>query len=262
MILSEYVEKIDNELNKDVIDRYIKGSEIYNRTFSNKSKVIYVKDKGIYIKISKLNSLKNEYENTLFFNQLGVAGEVIEYISDENNDYLMVKEIEGENGISDNHLKDPKKLATSFGEHLRMLHSLKFDICPKNNRVKSLVNECNKNVREDKIDMDLFFKNYGFTPNQGLLMLDSLKTYSVDDVFIHGDYYLPNIIMDDFKFRGIVDMSLSGLGDRHFDIVSGIKSLEIVFKTKEYNNIFLDAYGTDRIDKDRLAFAKLLLILS
>lgn len=266
MILSDcrgkIIEKMKINFDKNIINKYIEGTSICDKTFSDRSNVLYVQEKGIYIKIAESDLLKNEFENTVFFSKLGVAGEVIDYINDSNNDYLIVKEVEGENGISQNHIADPKKLASSFGNHLRIIHSLEYDICPGSNRTKSLFYECNKKVREDKIEMWSFHKKYGFTPNQGLLMLDSLKSSYVNDVFIHGDYCLPNIIMNDFEFSGIVDMDLSGMGDRHIDIVSGLRSLEINFKTKEYDDIFLDAYGRDLIDKDRLAFAKLLLILS
>lgn len=266
MILSDYrgriIEKMKINFDKNIINKYIEGSTICDKTFSDRSNVLYIEDKGIYIKIAESDSLKSEFENTVFFNKLGVAGEVIDYLNDKSNDYLIVKEVKGDNGISQVHKNNPKKLASSFGSHLRMIHSLKYDICPGINRTKNLFYECNKKVREDKIDMASFHKKYGFTPNQGILMLESLKSSCVDDVFIHGDYYLPNIIMNDFEFSGIVDMDLSGIGDRHIDIMSGLKSLEINFKTKEYDDIFLDAYGRDLIDKDRLAFAKLLLILN
>lgn len=246
---------------KNIISRYTQGSSICDKTFSNRSKVLYVQEKGLYIKISELDSLKNEFENTMFFSKLGVAGEVIDYINDRNYDYLIVKEVKGENGISQNHMLNPEKLAYSFGKHLKMIHSLEFDSCPQSNRTKSLFYECNKRVREDKIEMWNFYKEYGFTPNQGLIMLDSLKSKCINDVFIHGDYYLPNIIMNDFEFSGIVDMDLSGMGDRHIDIASGLRSLEINFKTKKYNDIFLDAYGRYLVERDRLVFAKMLLIL-
>lgn len=179
-----------------------------------------------------------------------------------NRDYLLVKEISGINRISEEHLKNPKELAKRFGKHLRMLHSLKLDKHQDIDRTKLLLEQCNINVREDKFDMDIFFKTHGFTPNQGLLMLGSLSENYINDVYIHGDYCLSNIIMNNYEFGGIIDLDFSGIGDRHYDICSGLMSLNMNLHSKEYDDIFLDAYGIDAIDKDRLAFAKLLLILS
>lgn len=244
------------------LEKYIAESNISDEIFSDKDKVLLIKDKGIYLKISEKESLREEYENTLFFSNLGVAGEVVDYFNDDKYDYLLIKEINGESGISDYHINNPKKLVSKFAEHLRMIHDLRYERSPKINRTEDLIKQCTINVREDKFDMEDFFNKYGFTPNQGLLMLDSLKLSHINDVYIHGKYCLPNIIMNDYEFKGIINMNLSGMGDRHFDIMSAIKSLGISLKTREYDDLFLDVYGRELIDKDRLAFAKLLLILS
>lgn len=266
MKLKNNIEELQILLNitelPEVVEKYIIDSKIYNKSSSGKSNVIFLSDKSMYLKIAELNSLENEYKNTVFLNKLGVAGEVIDYIKDDYRDYLLVKEIKGENGISDSHIKDPKKLASSFGKHLRMIHELQFSQCPMTNRIEEIINLCNKNVKEGKINMNNFFNKYGFTPNQGLLMLDSLKDNCINDVIIHGDYYLPNIIMNNYNFSGIVDVGWSGIGDRHYDIISGLHSLSKNFNTRQYDDLFLDAYGRELIDKDRLAFAKLLLILN
>lgn len=266
MMLSKVEENIFDLLKinslPNELEQYIAGSNISNKSFSEKNKVLFIEDKGIYLKISEKESLRGEYENTFFFNNLGVAGEIVDYLNDDNYDYLLIKELNGESGISDYHVNNPKKLVAKFAEHLRMIHELKYESSPQINRTEQMMKQCNINVREDKIDMEDFFNKYGFTPNQGLLMLDSLKPSCINDVYIHGEYCLPNIIMKDYEFSGIINMNLSGIGDRHFDIISAIKSLGTSLKTREYDELFFDAYGRELIDKDRLAFAKLLLILS
>lgn len=85
---------------KDVpqeIQKYIEGTVIQNKTFSNKSKVFYIEDKNVYIKVGQ--DLEEEKINTIYFNKKGIAGEVLDFAKDENYDYLVIKEIIGDSGI-------------------------------------------------------------------------------------------------------------------------------------------------------------------
>lgn len=253
------LEKLTNNMPKEV-QKYLNSNEIYDKTFSNKTKVFYIKDKGLYLKIGY--ELEKEKINTVYFNKKGIAGEVVEFTQDENYDYLIVKELEGQNGIQKKYLDNPKKLAQYYGMHLRTIHSIKYDNCPKVFKIEELINNARENVANRTFNMQQFFSEIGLTPQKCLLILEDLKSCYVNDVFLHGDYCLPNIIMDDYKLKGIVDLDSCGIGDRHYDICSGLRSLRYNLKTSEYDDIFLESYGYDDIDKDRLIFCKILFILN
>ena len=51
---------------------------------------------------------------------------------------------------------------------------------------------------------------------------------------------------------GSIDLGGSGVGDRHIDIFWGVWTLFFNLKTNAYYDRFLDAYGTDRINRDIL----------
>ena len=244
----------------DEIIKYIENTEIYNKTFSNKSNVFYMKDKKLYIKVGC--NLQDEKINTIYFHKKGVTGEVIDFIQDDFYDYLVMREIEGENGIENNYLNSPKKLAENFGKHLRMIHSIDRKDSPKKYIIENLIENAEKNVLTNNLNMKSFFYKTGFTPQKGLLMLDYLKDSYINDTFIHGDYCLPNIIMDNYKFKGIIDLDSCGIGDRHYDLCCGLWSLKYNLKTDDFGEVFLKSYGYDLIDKDRLLFGKLLFILN
>jgi kanamycin kinase len=72
------------------------------------------------------------------------------------------------------------------------------------------------------------------------------------DTLLHGDYCLPNIILDDWKLSGFIDLDSGGAGDRHVDIFWGVWSLFFNLKTDKYRDRFLDAYGRSRVDEDML----------
>lgn len=71
-------------------------------------------------------------------------------------------------------------------------------------------------------------------------------------VLIHGDFCLPNVMLDDWRFSGFIDLGSAGLGDRHVDIHWALWSLAYNLKTDRYTGRFLDAYGRELVELDRL----------
>jgi aminoglycoside phosphotransferase len=73
-------------------------------------------------------------------------------------------------------------------------------------------------------------------------------------VLIHGDYCLPNVLVEDGRLTALVDLGQSGLGDPRDDLAAGLWTLHYNFG-HGYAPDFLDAYGvppmTDR-DTERL----------
>jgi kanamycin kinase len=72
------------------------------------------------------------------------------------------------------------------------------------------------------------------------------------DTLLHGDYCLPNIILNDWEFSGFIDLDHGGVGDRHVDIFWATWTLAWNLKTHNYRERFFDAYGRDKVDEDML----------
>ena len=79
-------------------------------------------------------------------------------------------------------------------------------------------------------------------------MLPCLKA----DTLLHGDYCLPNILLDNWKFSGFIDLGAAGVGDRHIDLLWGIWTLRFNLGTNAYSQRFLDAYGRDKAQPELL----------
>jgi kanamycin kinase len=172
---------------------------------------------------------------TQFLNKFGVAPKAIAFDSDEEQDYLLTEAVVGEDGTAAHHLGHPAKLAGSFGEYLRMLHSLPVEGCPYSSRTVEMLNE----VPAKRIDLKL---------------LDTIGYSASDNVLIHGDYCLPNIVMDHFSFTGFIDLGSGGIGDRHHDLYWGIWTLNYNLKTDKYKDIYLDAYGRSDVEEAGLEY--------
>jgi kanamycin kinase len=61
-------------------------------------------------------------------------------------------------------------------------------------------------------------------------------------VLIHGDYCLPNVLVEDERFSGLIDVGRAGLGDPLDDLAAGVWTLQYNFGPGHANE-FLDAYG-------------------
>ena len=69
---------------------------------------------------------------------------------------------------------------------------------------------------------------------------------------LHGDYCLPNILLDNWQLSGFIDLDAGGIGDRHIDLFWGIWTLQFNLKTDRYRDRFLDAYGRDKVTEELL----------
>ena len=61
-------------------------------------------------------------------------------------------------------------------------------------------------------------------------------------VLIHGDYCLPNILVNAGKFSAVVDVGGTGLGNPEVDLAAGVWTLQYNYG-KGFARSFLDAYG-------------------
>ena len=72
-----------------------------------------------------------------------------------------------------------------------------------------------------------------------------------DEVLVHGDYCLPNVLLDGGRFR-YLDVGEAGVGDRYVDVVAAIWSLRHNYGRGSVAAL-LDGYGLRTPDRRKLA---------
>ena len=179
---------------------------------------------GYYIKYAEKGALKNDAELGKLFETMGLGVAVVHYLS-EDKDYLVTKEAVGEDALAPQYLENPEKLCVALAEAMKYLHSRPVEGVP--------VSMC----------MDIYAK--GENANK-------LK----QDTFIHGDFCLPNIILDNWKFSTFIDTGLAGVGDKHIDLYWVLWSLNYNLKTDKYTDYFLEQYGKEKVDMKLLKLVK------
>lgn len=251
------MKRIPIELNLNIIPEtfheLFANSEIYDSSSSPEARVYFIdKDCGYYLKSAPKGSLKQEAELTKYFHSKGLATEVLEYLS-LDKDWMLTEKVSGEDCTYSMYLDNPKRLCDTTAELLRRLHETDYKGCPVQNRTDSYLETAAKNYNTGAYDKTSFPDSFGYsTAEESWNVVEKYKHLLKADTLLHGDYCLPNIMLDNWKFSKFIDLGNGGVGDKHIDIFWGIWTLFFNLKTNEYANRFIDAYGRSDIETEML----------
>jgi kanamycin kinase len=244
IILSEYPAELHP---------FLSGAALYDSSCSPEARVIFIdRDGGFFLKSAAKGALEREADMTRYFHGKGFAAEVFFYLSDER-DYLLTAKIHGDDCTTAKYLEQPSRLCDMLAERLVSLHAEAYENCPVQNHTKRYLSRIERNKTADTFDKSHFPDSFGYTSaEEAWAVVEKHGHLLKTDTLLHGDYCLPNIILDDWRFSGFIDLDNGGVGDRHVDVFWGIWSLSFNLKTNKYRERFIDAYGRDKIDEDML----------
>ncbi len=232
---------------------FLEGAAVFDSSCSRLARVYFLdKGPGFYLKTAPKGSLRREADLTAYFHTKGLSAQVLAYESGEQ-DWLLTRRIPGEDCLNSQYLSDPVRLCDTTAHLLRQLHEVDIAGCPVPDRTAEYLATAHRNYRQKAYDADLFPDNWGYaTPEEAWTVVEQTGKYLKSDTLLHGDYCLPNILLDNWAFSGFIDLDAGGVGDRHVDLFWGIWSLEFNLKTDRYRERFLDAYGREKIEEELL----------
>ena len=205
------------------------------------------------MKSGEVGTLKREAEMTGYFHSIGLGAEVLHYSTFEGRDLLLTSRVRGEDCTHPEYLENPTKLCDTVATKLRELHELRYTGCPVMQRTTDYLALVEENYRTGNYDSSHFPDSFGYkSAEEAISVLHDGKSALKNDVLIHGDYCLPNIMLDNWRFSAFIDLGNAGVGDRHIDIFWGTWTLWFNLKTWQYTDRFLDAYGRDKADPEIL----------
>ena len=243
------------ELNEAAITEqfrpFLRGATVYDSSCSNAARVYFLdKGEGFYLKKAASGTLAKEAAMTGFFHSKGLAPEMLAYESDEF-DWMLTKKALGEDCTDPMYLADPKRLCDLTATLLRQLHDVDITGCPVN-RTADYLATARENYKNQRYDIELFPDNWGYaTPEEAWAEIEKNGASLAADTLLHGDYCLPNIMLNNWQFSSFIDLDTAGIGDRHVDLFWGMWSLNFNLKTDRYCERFLDVYGRDIIEPEK-----------
>lgn len=233
--------------------KFADGAKIFDSSCSPEARVYFIeKDEGYFLKHSAAGTLAKESELTSYFYSKGFGAEVLQY-SRDTSDWLLTKRVAGEDCTHDTYISDPKRLCDTIASYLRKLHELDFTNCPVMDRNIAYLATAEKNYRTRNYDTSIFPDSFGYrSAEEAYSVLTDGKEALSGRVLLHGDYCLPNVILDNWQLSAFIDLGNGGVGDRHIDLFWGTWTLWFNLKTTKYCSRFLDAYGRDKVDESLL----------
>ena len=155
---------------------------------------------------------------------------------------------------------DPGRLVPALARGLRAWHdALPVADCPFDSRLDVALPAVAGRVRRGLVDPVRHFheEHAHLGPRAALAQLHRTRPVEVDLVVCHGDYCLPNVLLDDEgTVTGYVDLGELGAADRWWDLAVATWSLDWNLGPG-WEQVFLDTYGA-ALDPDRRAFYRLL----
>jgi kanamycin kinase len=232
----------------------LRDAHIYDSSSSPDARVYFIQQgtAGYYLKTSPKGMLARETQLNRYFHSLKLGPEVLAYESSHEQDWMLTRQIPGEDCTHAQYLANPNRLADTIAGLLRALHGLSPAGCPVNH-TESYIQAVQQNHRLGIFDPELFPIGWG-TPSleEAHRIAESALPCLKTDTLLHGDYCLPNIMLNDWKLIKFIDVDHGGVGDRHIDLFWGAWSLFFNLKTDEYRERFFDAYGRDVFEPEML----------
>lgn len=246
------IESIDRVLPPS-IESFVRGARIFDSSCSPEARVYYIdRDEGYYLKTAPCGTLAREAAMTEYFHKKGLGAQVLEYVS-ADADWLLTCAIRGEDCTHSCYLDEPARLCDLLATELRALHELDAADCPVQDRMSEYLSLADENFAAGRGDLSLFERGASGFPfasvEEAYAILQEGRDALQNEVLLHGDYCLPNVILDAWKRSGFVDVGNGGVGDRHVDLFWGTWTLAFNLHTDRYRNRFLDAYGRDCVDE-------------
>lgn len=229
------------------------GAAVYDSSSSPAARVLFIdKEGGFFLKSAAAGSLQKEAVMTDYFYRKGLSARVLAYETQEQ-DWLLTQALPGRDCLDPAYLSEPERLCDITAELLRRLHETDYHDCPVQNRTGERLALARKNYETGNFDRSLFPDNWGYTsPEDAMAVLEDMGGELKSDCLLHGDYCLPNILLENWRFAGFIDVAAGGVGDRHMDLHWGIWSLWFNLKTDQFRDRFLDAYGREMVDEELL----------
>lgn len=257
------VYRIKTDIEVD-IKKLIKDNEIYNIIDKNElkelklgrsdTKVFKTKLKSnhqeVILKIQyteNKNNLKEEYERLKWIDGKLNTPKAYYYNEKDNIKYLIM---EYKKGTPSFKFDD---IGYQLGKALKQIHQVNIENCPFNkyspeqllsnflDKLDSIYPEIQDNYKDETKETVIEF------------MKENIPT---DKVLTHGDYSMPNILINDGEIS-FIDLGELGISTKYLDIYYLMKSLKIN-KKEEIFEEFIKGYGIDKINNNYIKWMDLI----
>ena len=165
--------------------------------------------------------------------------------------YMVTTQVAGVTGIHQDALHNSASVIRVFAHGLREIHSINIDSCPLDWRMERYLLWAGGLIDSGALDSKISTGNPRIRLKEELASIRASLPTEEDLVFTHGDYCLPNILLQDDRLSGIIDWGYAGVGDRYLDFVAACYTIRRNLGSK-WVPVFFEEYGLQQLDGDKL----------
>ena len=182
---------------------------------------------------------------------------LIDYFNLNNTAFLITEALKGTDASQ---TSNPKATTIALAHCLHHLHNLEIKNCPFDRTLNTTLELAKQNLIKGLVDETDFdpvrFGTSAFLVYQQLL---EKRPKFEDLVLTHGDFCLPNIILEQNKVTGLIDLGRAGVADRYQDIALILRSItsELNPDFNDCSDIFAQEYEID-LEPDKLEYYQML----
>ena len=221
---------------------------------SNVIRLISSDRPNLFLKFNSCNCempLKAEMQRLEWIsNKLNVP-RVLYYENFNGIEFLLVSEVEGTDASKFTSEGILPEIVSKCAKGLRLIHEIDISNCRFDNFLESKIAQAKRRMKEGLVD-ESDFNDSQKTAQELFEELQRKIPDNEDLVFTHGDYCLPNIIINNDEI-GFVDWSRAGIADRYQDLALVYRSLKYNYGEK-WHDLFFNKYGIENPDMKKIYY--------
>ena len=186
--------------------------------------------------------------------------EMYAFSVDSERSFLLLSEIPGLESCDETFKRDIPTVVRLLAEGMRLIHSVEIADCPFDRRLTHTITLAKRRVEAGLVDeSDFDMERRETHANELFETLLKNRPEGEDVVFTHGDYCLPNILIEPSppRITGFIDWGRAGIADRYQDLALATRSVIRNFGPG-WEPLLWDAYGLQTVDTAKIEFYQLL----
>lgn len=197
--------------------------------------------------LSSRNSLDDEYERIKWLQGKCNVPKIYYYNVCKHTKYLLMQKM---NGVS---AHKTENFAFKIGTTLRKIHEINIDDCIFNqNSVEKLLDNALKNI---DVVVEQIKESYPEMNKDSII--EFLKNnIPTDKVLVHGDYSLPNILINNKGDVGVIDLGDVSISTKYFDFFYLKKSMIRNKQMDKFEEV-LNGYGIEKLNENYLKWIEI-----
>lgn len=226
----------------------------------------------LYVKVGTLTSHRDtgfdlwaEDERLRWLAQVGIpTPEVVDYDISNDCAWLVTTAVPGRSAADHWPADQRPEVIDALADFTQTLHGLPIENCPFERSLAVTMPAAAHAVVQDLVDLDRLDPAYAhWTPQQLLEEAYATVPAFEDLVVCHGDFCLPNVLLDPDTLRvtGLIDVGRLGRADRYADLALATRSIASA-QNPQYSvhdaDRYLSRYGIEQADTNRVTFYRLL----